>query len=202
MVTTWQLDSWTVEEPGSGGGEVAEQITQVKYKITLPLQNILINKVQFKLRSLPVHGCIVRRWAPGRRQVEAPAHPSSTGARRRVSLHTVCLCGHCASLWSFPVSLWSLCLFISQLHTCKVVCGCFSHGCSAFAFAKSDGHIAHLAKALKPAAVVRLHSPVAHFGTLHFDLYKIHVKFPDCILHGRLWLTDTCQQTDTQRRCK
>lgn len=101
----------------------------------------------------------------------------------------LCLCGHCA-------------FFISQLHTCKVVCGCFSHGCSAFAFAKSDGHIAHRAKALKTAAVVRLHSPVAHFGTLHFDLYKIHVKFPDCILHGRLWLTDTCQQTDTQRRCK
>lgn len=67
----------------------------------------------------------------------------------------LCLCGHCA-------------FFISQLHTCKVVCGCFSHGCSAFAFAKSDGHIAHLAKALKPAAVVRLHSPVAHFAKPSF----------------------------------
>lgn len=90
---------------------------------------------------------------------------------------TVCLCD----------PLLCLCAFSFLNFTPAKLCDCFLHGCSAFVFAKSDRHIEHLAKALRTAAVDQLHFPAAHFGTLHFDIYIVHVKFPDCILHGRPW---------------
>lgn len=101
----------------------------------------------------------------------------------------LCLCGHCA--------------FSFLNFTPAKLCAAAFHTVAALLRLQNLTDISHTwqkhSKPLPWSGFILLW-PI--FGTLHFDLYNIHVKFPDCILHGRLWLTDTCQQTDTQKRCK